>query len=123
MTELNLDNTSYGGSQNITFGHVLDYIVAKRDDHAVKSIPGKALPTVDVDTIVTFPRTFRIETRITSAERANLRTMRSERTYIHLTDTEETDIYTRMTGLTFRAAMGFTKQPWIANINLIGLTS
>jgi len=123
MTELNLDNTDYGGSQDITLSHVLEYIIGKREDYAVKSIPSKTTPTVDVDTIDTKPRTFRIEARITSTERANLRTMRAERTYIDITDTDESDIYSRMTGLVFRAAMGYPDQPWIANISLIGLDS
>jgi len=118
-----LNNTGDSGSVNITLNYIVAYSIIRSTKYATKGIPAKSTPTMDTDTYVVYPSTYRIRVYVNNADKAILETLNSEKTsQCKLSDGLLSNKNTRVENVTFAARPGYKdgNEPWNVLIELKG---
>lgn len=114
--------TIESASYSITLTKVRSYIITATSNTPSYDIPGKEVPTVDIDATVTKPTTYRITADITDAEKVIMNNMIGERTYLFMiTDDENPEINVTLDNIEFSVNVGKPEteiDKWLVSITL-----
>ena len=111
-------------SKSVTLSKIRTYVIASQSNTPAYDIPGKEAPTVDSDTTVNKPTTYRISAEISDGEKWVIETMRGERqSAFTMKDGESSTKNVTLDNIEFSAnvgKLGTDMDKWIVDLTLTG---
>jgi len=128
---ITLNNTGAGGSVNITLDIVVKLNFVGKTSYFKRKVPGKETPHTDTSTMVASPTGYNFAAYITTAQKATMETMKTERQHtIVYSDNELSNKSCRYEDISFDVNTGVDSGsspsgkpylPWVVSIRLTGL--
>lgn len=128
---ITINNTGDSGSVNITLNNIVAYGITGKTSYFKRKVPGKETPYTDTTTMVAYPTQYDFSAYISTAQKATLETLKTERHRdIVYSDNELSNKNCRYEDISFDVVPGVETGTypngdphltWIVNIRLTGL--